>query len=495
MKLVATKATVTAGQDNNQTPEIKGSGSPHRKDQEATVKVEWDDTQAPEFQGSGSPDREDKMATLAARHDRDYVPVTENDRKHIIENQPDMAKYTMVYNQEPDTRALLLRFPNRRPDQPYSALFGQKPLEIRIKPKHGHVEIDIPVPIDHHWDVKKAIEYQHAMQKSTVLQKGGSYGLAGGLGGGAQPASKKKSSDPNQESNDQATTKGPSMETLLANPNDANNKGHVMNKITLAGRIFPFDDTQSRYLCGVFKDDVCYMSHVDAIVELTANFTHLDALNDLNKSTARHQRNTEKDEQEPEAKSVNLTVKSTEPEDHGMPRGKSEISQLLQDMADEPWQRMQWIDHDDDDSYQRFEEHFGFDKGIDHLPELISPMTPQQWLDVMSCPRYDYTTKSYREMTFPKKGEKDPKLQRYDPRLAGYINGTTGYIDADGWEWVDPDAPNDPRFIYEEVPRSEIEGEHSDNEDDEDDQEGSVWEIDNGEQQDQYSGEEDQEDF
>lgn len=28
------------------------------------------------------------------------------------------------------------------------------------------------------------------------------------------------------------------MEVLLANPADANNKGHVMNKITLAGRIF-----------------------------------------------------------------------------------------------------------------------------------------------------------------------------------------------------------------------------------------------------------------
>lgn len=176
-----------------------------------------------------------------------YGPLPEEFRKHVIEQMPDMANYKMVYNQEPGTRALLLRFPNRKPDQPYNARTGQKPLEIRIKPKYGHIEVDVPILVDQHWDVEKAIEYQHAMQKSTVLQQGRSYGLAGGLGAGPQAATKKPPSDP-------PTASGPSMERLLADPADANNKGHVMNKITLAGRIFPFDDTQSRYLCGVFRD-------------------------------------------------------------------------------------------------------------------------------------------------------------------------------------------------------------------------------------------------
>ncbi|KAI4247149.1 MAG: hypothetical protein L6R42_009697 [Xanthoria sp. 1 TBL-2021] len=377
---------------------------------------------------------------------RGYGPLPEDFRKHVVEQMPDMANYKMVYNQEPGTRALLLRFPNRKPDQPYNARTGQKPLEIRIKPKYGHIEVDVPILVDQHWDVEKAIEYQHAMQKSTVLQQGRSYGLAGGLGASPQAAAKKPPSEP-------PTVSGPSMERLLADPADANNKGHVMNKITLAGRIFPFDDTQSRYLCGVFRDD--------AIVELSANFSHLDALHDLNKSAARHQRNADKEDQVPEAKAVNLTVKSTEPDEDEMPGGRSEIAQLLKDMAEEPWQRMEWIDQDDEESYDRFEKHFGMDKGIDGLPELISTMTPQQWLDVMSCPRYDYTTKSYREMTFPKKGEKDPKLRPYDPRFGGYINGTTGYIDAEGWEYVDPDAPKDPRFTYEDIPRRELDHDYS----------------------------------
>lgn len=88
------------------------------------------------------------------------------------------------------------------------------------------------------------------------------------------------------------------------------------------------------------------MSHVDAIVELSANFSHLDALHDLNKSATRHQRDPDKEDQVPEAKAVNLTVKSTEPDEDEMPGGRSEIAQLLKDMAEEPWQRMQWIDQD-----------------------------------------------------------------------------------------------------------------------------------------------------
>ncbi|KAL8922972.1 MAG: hypothetical protein Q9172_003350 [Xanthocarpia lactea] len=413
-------------------------------------------------------DNKTRPTTVQNNPSDSYGPVPEQIQKYIIEKEPDMANYKMVYNQEPGTRALLLRFPNRKPDQPYNARTGQKPLEIRIKPKYGHIEVDVPILVDQHWDVAKAIEYQHAMQKSTVLQQGRSYGLAGGLGTGPQSASRKPPIDP-------STASRPSIETLLANPADANNKGHVMNKITLAGRIFPFDDTQSRYLCGVFRDD--------AIVELSANFAHLDALHDLNNTAARHQRNADKEDQVPEAKAVNLTVKSTEPDEDEMPGGRTEIAQLLKDMAEEPWQRMQWVDQDDEQSYERFEKHFGIDKGIEHLPELVSTMTPQQWLDLMSCPRYDYTTKSYREMTFPKKGEKDPKLQAYDPRLAGYVNGTTGYIDGDGWEWVDPDAPRDPKFIYEEVPTSEIDDYNSLTEDeagseeDEDEQAGSEQET------------------
>lgn len=184
---------------------------------------------------------------------REHVPVEANIQKELIKNDPDMANYKMVYMVDPNSRVLILRFPGRPADQPYCARNGCKPLELRIKPKHGHVEIDIPIDIHSpNWNKVKAIKYQQAMRKSSTLQQGKSYDMAGGFGvdDDAAPAKKSKES---KDSKEDTTVKEPSLETLLSNIDDANNKGHVMNKITLGGRIQPFDPTKPRLMAGTFK--------------------------------------------------------------------------------------------------------------------------------------------------------------------------------------------------------------------------------------------------
>lgn len=90
-------------------------------------------------------------------------------------------------------------------------------------------------------------------------------------------------------------------------------------------------------------------------MELTVSFQHVDALSDLEKTAARYQRDTREAResererqlalQQAEAKAVHVAVKSSEP-DEGMPEGRSKIKEMLQDFADEPWQRMTWTDHD-----------------------------------------------------------------------------------------------------------------------------------------------------
>lgn len=90
-------------------------------------------------------------------------------------------------------------------------------------------------------------------------------------------------------------------------------------------------------------------------MELTVSFQHVDALSDLEKTAARYQRDTKEARdsererqialQQAEAKAVHVGVKSSEP-DEGMPEGRSKIKEMLQEFADEPWQRMKWTDHD-----------------------------------------------------------------------------------------------------------------------------------------------------
>lgn len=199
---------------------------------------------------------EEKMSKSTARHDRvekQHVPVEKEIQEELLKSNKDLAKYKMVYMVDPSNRLLVLRFPGRAPDQPYCARNGNKPTELRIKPKHGHVELDIPIDIHSpNWDKEKAIKYQMAMRKSATLQKGSSYDMAGGFGVNDEPEITKKSKASKEPKEDTAEPE-PSMEYLLANVDEANEKGYVMNKITLGGRIEPYNPDAPRLMAGTFK--------------------------------------------------------------------------------------------------------------------------------------------------------------------------------------------------------------------------------------------------
>lgn len=274
-----------------------------------------------------------------------------------------VANYRLFINKPTGKRAMLIQYPNREVGQEYCAVSGNKPLEIRIKPKCGLVEVDIPVDIHINYDKEKGVEYGEALRKSRLLQEGGSYSLGGGLGIGPKPTSKGDRQAPPPD--------GPSHEKLLENFDDANNKGHVMNKMTLGGQIHPFRSGDPIYMAATFKEggevgsghqkfltkysiDICTWTKMDAIVQLRPQFSHLDSLNEAKKTMFRSERsaaergpdNRDNVEQEPEARAVNMAVKSTEGSEEDMYGGMRATAKLLRDMRDEPWQRLTWIDQD-----------------------------------------------------------------------------------------------------------------------------------------------------
>ena len=157
-----------------------------------------------------------------------------------------IAKYRLFVNKPTGKRAMLIQYPNRVVGQEYRVATGNKPLEIRIKPKCGLVEVDIPVDTHSFYHKEKGVEYGEAMRKSGLLQEGGSYSLGGGLGIGPKAISKGDRRVPPPE--------GPSHEKLLENFDDANNKGHVMNKLTLGGQIYPFKNGDPIYMAATFKE-------------------------------------------------------------------------------------------------------------------------------------------------------------------------------------------------------------------------------------------------
>jgi DNA-directed RNA polymerase-3 subunit RPC5 len=144
-----------------------------------------------------------------------------------------------------DKHIMILQFPNRDRKQPYNLASGQKPLELRIKPRSGLVELDIPMVIDRHYDRAKGVRYGQAMRKSRVLRQGASYGLAGGFGvNGASRSTRDDLRGTFDELPD---------EILHENFDEANNRGYIMNKITLGGRIVKPENGKPNYCIGVFK--------------------------------------------------------------------------------------------------------------------------------------------------------------------------------------------------------------------------------------------------
>lgn len=157
-----------------------------------------------------------------------------------------IAEYDM-YITNPGKRLLLLQYPNRDPGQPYSQKTGQKPLELRIKPKCGLVEVDIPMNISTNFDRQKALRFGRAIRNSRTLQEGGSYGLSGGLKAGVGPVARTGRGQVKVDEEE------PSEDALLENFEEATSRGHVMNKIVLGGRIVPWKDGDPIYMIGAFR--------------------------------------------------------------------------------------------------------------------------------------------------------------------------------------------------------------------------------------------------
>ena len=149
-----------------------------------------------------------------------------------------------LYSNPPKKRVLLLQYPNRQGNQLYCDENGQKPLEIRIKPKSGLVEVDAPINVDDSFDQERGLDFGDALRKSRDLPRHGAQGLGGGLG--IDPIKNSKGGTD--------TAENPAKARLMENFKDSNNKGYVMNKITLGGRIIAFREGDPIYAIATFEN-------------------------------------------------------------------------------------------------------------------------------------------------------------------------------------------------------------------------------------------------
>jgi hypothetical protein len=153
-----------------------------------------------------------------------------------------VSKFKVYWNKPTNKRVVILQYPDRERTNPYNAINGTKPLQLRIKPKTGLVEIDVPLDAEYRtFDKAKALEHGEALKRNKVIQQGGSFGLAGGFGIGQLP------------SRTRGANKDDSERPPFDDYDTALKEGYVLNYLTLGGRIQALKDGDAMYALGSFK--------------------------------------------------------------------------------------------------------------------------------------------------------------------------------------------------------------------------------------------------
>lgn len=175
----------------------------------------------------------DTVAHSSAQSDPDPIKAS-----YDVYIKPSMSDGRQIY---------ILQFPNR--EQPYNKKNHSQPLNLRVKPEAGMVELDVPVDAWRNYDRGKGLKWGEAMKKSNMVQGGRTHGLPGGFSiGGTQPAGRGRGRGEADEDIDQ--------ERMLADYAGAVRREDVLTKQTLGGQTVLNEDTTPQYMIGTFRNGI-----------------------------------------------------------------------------------------------------------------------------------------------------------------------------------------------------------------------------------------------
>lgn len=139
----------------------------------------------------------------------------------------------------------ILQFPNRESYKPYNSLNHTLPSELRMKPKTGLLELDVPIDAWQNYDRDKGFKWGDALKKSNTGNNGnGSHGLPGGFGiGGTGPRARAGDEEDLQE-------------MVIRDFAAAVTNQRVLTKQTLGGMTVPKEESSPQYMVGAFKKGI-----------------------------------------------------------------------------------------------------------------------------------------------------------------------------------------------------------------------------------------------
>lgn len=158
-----------------------------------------------------------------------------------------LAEYDVYITPGLAEQIYLLQYPIRNREQPYNERNGARPMEMRIKPEAGFVEMDIGMNTSANFNKYQGLVWGEAMRKAQTVGNS-TFGAAAGFAPGTVPKGGRGTA---QRGGDALPEQ--SIDANLARFSDAVNKNYVFQKQTLGGQIIQDETGNPNYMLGAFR--------------------------------------------------------------------------------------------------------------------------------------------------------------------------------------------------------------------------------------------------
>ncbi|KAF2121506.1 DNA-directed RNA polymerase III subunit Rpc5 [Lophiotrema nucula] len=299
---------------------------------------------------------------------------------NIEDDDPVVKEYDVYITPDLENQLLLLmQYANRLAEQPFSAENGAKPSQLRIKPKSGFVEVDVPVNVHQYYDRRKGVEWGEALRETKGFgQK--AYGMAGGYERVMPRTGNRPGASGEANVHPRAFLEDDRVQDYVENFEDANEKGHVLNTQTWGGKIPTHDPNKPSYMVGAFRNNELHLSRLGGVVQLQVQPHHVDATEQLDVLRRKREKETQEGARPTEARAFVPTVKKS-----GGATSVEATQLYLSEAASEPWTKYQCYDENDRVSFEDYEKRL-FHPDTANAKQLVSARTNLQVLDDMSTP-------------------------------------------------------------------------------------------------------------
>ena len=146
----------------------------------------------------------------------------------------------------------LLQYPNVFPDEPYTAERGKQPETVRIKPKSGFIEMEIPVSTKRFFNKEKGIKFGQNLRKAKE-EGSASSGLANGFSGPKSGMRRNAAASLIGQESSAARAPEQSIQESLDDFEGTKARGQVLDKTVLGGQISRNEAGKPIYMLGSFR--------------------------------------------------------------------------------------------------------------------------------------------------------------------------------------------------------------------------------------------------